>query len=37
MSRNGNNKTGNLLDYMYHQKFYKLIDIYLKYEYFLTN
>ena len=27
MSRNDDYATGNLLDYLYHQKHYKLIDI----------
>ena len=27
MSRNDNHTTGNLLDYLYHQKYYKLICI----------
>ena len=27
MSRNNDNTTGNLLDYLYHQKYYKLIGI----------
>ena len=26
MSRNNDYKTGNLLDYLYHQNYYKLID-----------
>ena len=29
MSRNDDYTTGNLLDYLYHQKYYKVIDIYL--------
>ena len=29
MSRNNDYTTGNLLDYLYHQNYYKLIDIYL--------
>ena len=29
MSRNNGYTTGNLLDYLYHQKYYKLIGIYL--------
>ena len=29
MSRNNDYATGNLLDYLYHQKYYKLIGIYL--------
>ena len=27
MSRNDDNTTGNLLDYLYHEKYYKLIDV----------
>ena len=27
MSRNNNNTTGNLLEYLYHQKYYKRIGI----------
>ena len=27
MSRNNDYKTGNLLDYLYHQNYYRLIDI----------
>ena len=29
MSRNDDYTTGNLLDYLYHQKYYKVIGIYL--------
>ena len=29
MWKNGNNTTGNLLDYLYHQNFYKFIGKYL--------
>ena len=29
MSRNGDYTTGNLLDYLYHQKYYKVVGIYL--------
>ena len=29
MSKNGDYKTGNLLGYLYHQKYFKLIDRYL--------
>ena len=30
MSRNDDYTTGNLLDFLYHQKYYKLIDIVLR-------